>query len=464
MKKEYRNLMTNTDKDVFIPLGPSVLNAMLMSKVSRQKEGFRDDLIHMVEEDLVNLPETDILSQFKNSFVVANGFMEKWGVNYGHSSIKELDHIQMCLENRSRWFTEIIETLHNNQYWSYIEYSLRYNPPKDFVIPTELDANPELRADYIAFCQFAFSQYEKLQKEFQALLAERYPEESDAAIKKLAFENARNVLPLSTKANMGLAVNLRAFCDGLSELMCHEAYSSEIAETAILMKEEGEIVSPGMVRHADATPYLQSYIDDFYRQVELPENEKRKIHLHPVVTVTGEFNINRIQNMRNVGDLSLMTRFSNVPTTFKTVGKDVSLLMSEACHHQFIRHRTFDYLTYMPNVDFGLLLPPELVHDLDHPLAQSIKKTLIAVYDRSCKIYDQLIAAGFTGLAPYVVINANMRRLDFFGNLFAMTRFITLRTEKHAQDEIREIAHHLDDAYREINDLIPGFKVNRQLD
>jgi thymidylate synthase ThyX len=68
------------------------------------------------------------------------------------------------------------------------------------------------------------------------------------------------------------------------------------------------------------------------------------------------------------------------------------------------------------------------------------------------------------GIAPYVVINANMRRLDFFGNLFAMTRFITLRTEKHAQDEIRYIAHRLDDAYQEINDLIPGFKVNRQLD
>ncbi len=464
MEKEYRNLMTNTDKDVFIPLGPSVLNAMLMSKVSRQKEGFRDDLIHMVEEDLVNLPEIDILSQFKNSFVVANGFMEKWGVNYGHSSIKELDHVQMCLENRSRWFTEIIETLHNNQYWSYIEYSLRYNPPKDFVIPQELDEVPELRADYLAFCQYAFAQYEKLQGEFESLLGERYPDESEAAIKKLAFENARNVLPLSTKANMGLAVNLRAFCDGLSELMCHQKYSSEIVETALMMKTEGEVVSPGMVRHADATPYLQSYIDDFYRPVEIPEGEKRKIHLNPVVTVSGSFDTDRIQNMRGIGDLSLMNRFSNVPTTFKAVGKDVSILMSEACHHQFIRHRTFDYLTYLPNVDFGLLLPPELVKDLDHPLAKSIKETLISVYDHSCQIYDQLMEAGFIGLAPYVVINANMRRLDFFGNLFAMTRFITLRTEKHAQDEIRGIANELDAAYKDIDDLIPGFRVNRQLD
>ncbi len=464
MKKEYRNLMTNPDKDVFIPLGPSVLNAMLMSKVSRQKEGFRDDLIHMVEEDLVNLPDEDILSQFKNSFVVANGFMEKWGVNYGHSSIKELDHIQMCLENRSRWFTEIIETLHNNQYWSYIEYSLRYNPPKDFVIPSELDQAPSLREAYLDFCRYAFLQYGKLQDEFQALLAERYPEESESAIKKLAFENARNVLPLSTKANMGLAVNLRAFCDGLSELLCHSNFSSEISETAMLMKEEGEIVSPGMVRHADPTPYLQSYIDEFYQPVEVPTEKKRKIYQHPVVEVTGEFDIQRMKNMRGVGDLNLMTRFSNAPTTFKTIGKDVSLLMSEACHHQFIRHRTFDYLTYLPNVDFGLLLPPELAKDREHPVAKSIEETLIAVYKRSCVVYDQLMDAGLIGVAPYVVINANMRQLDFFGNLFAMTRFITLRTEKHAQDEIRSIAHQLDDAYQEIDTLIPGFHVNRQLD
>lgn len=457
----YSNLMTNDDKDVFIPLVPSVLGAMLMSKVSRQKEGFREDLISLVENDQVSLPEENFLEQFKKSFVVANGFMEKWGVNYGHSSIKELDHLQMCIENKSRWFTELVEALHNNQYWSYIEYSLRYNPPTEYVVPKELDENPTLKNDYIAFCDMCFDVYKDLMVILEEVLAEKYPEEKASAIKKLAFENARNVLPLSVKSNMGLSTNLRAFCDGVSELYAHGSYNSEINETAVAMKEEGEIVSPGMVKHVEPTNYMKAFVENFYKLEEVAAEDKRKVYERPVTTVGPVEKLGAMASYPK-SILSAMTRFDELPRDFSKVGKSITILMSEAGHHQLIRHRALEILPLMPNVDYGLLIPEEIVAIKDRVNGEKAMDLIIDVYNKSCDIYDKFVASDLLALSPYVVINANMRKSTFFGNLQGMARFVTLRTEEHAQDEIRTVANDIGDAYVEFETMYPGLKVNRR--
>ncbi len=101
----------------------------------------------------------------------------------------------------------------------------------------------------------------------------------------MAFENARNVLPLSVKSNMGLSTNLRAFCDGVSELFAHGVYNNEILETATAMKEEGEVVSPGMVKHVQPTAYMQAMVDNFYRVEEVSLEDRRKIYERPVTSV-----------------------------------------------------------------------------------------------------------------------------------------------------------------------------------
>ena len=373
MKKNYSNLMTNNEKDVFIPIVPSVLGAMLMSKVSRQKEGFREDLISLVESDQINLPKENYLEQFKSSFVVANGFMEKWGVNYGHSSIKELDHLQMCIENRSRWFTEIIETLHNNTFWSYIEYSLRYNPPTEYVVPKELYENEGLKDKYINFCEFCFESYMELYKLMEEILKEKYTNLNDGAIKKLAFENARNVLPLSVKSNMGIATNMRAFSDGLSELFAHGRINSEINETAHLMKEEALKVSPGMVKHVEPSEYILAYVNSIYALEEVEDSSKRKIYHSPEVKVMPAESIGKKINL-DQKVLSSMNRFDQLPSDFSRVGKDVEALMSEAGHHQLIRHRALSIKTKFPSVDYGLLIPCEIVEDILNGLPRRVEK------------------------------------------------------------------------------------------
>ncbi len=454
----YENLMTNQDKDVFIPLVPGVLGAMLMSKVSRQKEGFREDLIKMVEGDMLTLPKENYFELFKQSVVVANGFMEKWGVNYGHSSIKELDTLQMCIENKSRWFTEIIETVQANKYMSYIEYSLRYNPPKAYYTPVEFDEYPALKKMYTDFCDEAFAVYGKIDQQFAALFAKRYPDMKANDIKIKAFENARNVLPLSTLANMGMQANLRAFCNALSELFAHQGLNSEIVETAEEMKAEAEKVSVGMVRHVDASDYQKSFVDAYFQREEVAE--PYKVYNSPQVTVSDEI-VGDLSVIERYGDLSLMNRFDELPNAFRTIGKRVEILMSEAGHHQALRHRAFDIHTKMPDVRYGMLMPPELRELDDDGLVAEIRAQIEAVYRKSIDVYEAIHQQGLKALAPYAVINCNIRRMDFLANAFAMAHFVTLRKEAHAQDEIREVAFALDEGFKDIEAKFNGLSFDK---
>lgn len=456
----HTNLFTNEDRDVFIPLVPSVLGAMLMSKVSRQKEGFREDLIKMVGEDMITIPKENMLEQFKNSVVVANGFMEKWGVTFGHSSIKELDTLQMCLEYRSRWFTEILETLSPAKYMSYIEYSLRYNPPKDYYIPKELQENENLLKEYREFCDECFGVYESVYEDFFEIISERYPELGERDRKLKAFENARNVLPLSTLANMGMQSNLRAFCDGVAELFAHEEYNQEISDTARLMKEEGEKYSVGMVKHVQPTEYSKSKVADFYKRREI--KHPHKLYEMPEVRAISGV-IGDVKLLEGYGDLSKLGRFDRLPDQFRSVGKYAVGILSEGAHHQLIRHRAIDFITYLPDVKYGLVMPYEISYKNErnaHPSkrVEDARKKIMQVYEKSCALYEKMVQAGYSGLAPYCVINANARQVKFFGNLFSLTNFITLRKEAHAQDEIRAFAGDLEMEFKEFENLIEAFR------
>lgn len=455
---KHKHIMTNTDKDVFIPLVPTVLGAMLMSKVSRQKEGFREDLIEMLEKDLINLPKENTLDLFKNSYVVANGFMEKWGVNYGHSSIKELDTLQMCIENKSRFFTEILETVQASKYMSYIEYSLRYNPPKSYHIPRELDAKKDFKQKYISYSDECFRVYNEIFEDFLELFKNKYKDMSEKDIKIKAFENARNVLPLSTHANMGMQSNLRAFCDGVSELFSYGDFCTEVSDTAELMKEEAEKVSVGMVKHIDASEYQKTLVKDFFSSFvgQRTNDSKDRVSIKELGGLQGTLDGYSFQ-----GDFSKMNRFDSLPSEFRNIGKWIEVEMSEAGHHQFLRHRAFNYTPPLPNVDYGYLLPYELNSSDDTELTEKIKKKISDIYQKSVVLYKEFESSELAHIAPYLVLNCNIRRFKFFANFFALSHFITLRLEKHAQDEIRDLAFLLDEAFSKYEGDYKGFKFNK---
>ncbi|WP_047150480.1 FAD-dependent thymidylate synthase [Aneurinibacillus tyrosinisolvens] len=460
------NYVTSTEDNVYaIKNVPTEVVGTVFAKVSRSPRSFRDNLFDLIKEDMLHLPDVDMISMFKQSAAHAGGFMKKWGVDYGHSSIKEHAFAQFCIEGVSRWFTEALETVQSAKWLSFTEFSLRYQKPEDFVVPAELENHPELKERYIAFGNRCFEKYEELVPLFFALIKAKNPDMKDGPAEKLAYENARNVLPLATKSNVAITGNARAISDAIAELLSHEGYNQEFVETAEKVRVHTTEVLPSLISHAEATPYLRSYVADLYRRRTHGANSPA-VYNGPFVEVDeapASLPFTSTQEGMALGDFSLMNRFSELPATMRAFGKMVAVTCSEGCHHQVIRHRAFDFSVQLPDTAYGFILPQEMVDAQGTEEAERITAILLGMRDESHELYELFAAAGLLSIAPYVVLNGNARRLPFYANMYGLSHFITLRKEEYAQDEIRSVAGQLERVFTEMEQSLQGFELDRHL-
>lgn len=462
MNKLLANYITSTEDNVYaLKNVPSEVAGTVFAKVSRSPKGFRDNLYDLLKEDMLHLPDIDMISMFKQSAAHAGGFMKKWGVNYGHSSIKEHAFAQFCIEGVSRWFTEALETVQAAKWLSFTEFSLRYQKPEGVVVPKELDEHPELKAEYEAFANECFALYEDLVPLFVSLIKEKNPDQSDSAIEKLAYENARNILPLGTKSNVAVTGNARAISDAIAELLSHEGYNQEFVETANKIKTHTTEVLPSLISHTEATPYLKSFIAQFYERKM--GQEGYPIYNGPFVETDESAQSLPFQPSEDLtlGDLAAMNRFSELPGVMRAYGQKVAVTCSEACHHQMIRHRAFDFQIQLPDPRYGMILPKEAVEAVGRPEGDKVVDILVTMAKRSAELYEKFVEKGLGSVAPYAVLNLNARRLPFYGNMYGLSHFITLRKEEYAQDEIRSVATQLEEIFGDMEKSLTNFKLDR---
>ena len=142
----------------------------------------------------------------------ASDFHERWVLGYGHASVAEHAIVHLAVENVSRL---ACDTLEDNRLASYTEKSSRYQvlERNAFYTPPELDAEPGLRAAYVAACERLFDLYHDLVERTQAYLAAVNPQrdgERDGAyrlrLRRIATDACRFVLPASTLTNVGVTM------------------------------------------------------------------------------------------------------------------------------------------------------------------------------------------------------------------------------------------------------------------
>jgi thymidylate synthase ThyX len=332
------------------------------------------------------------------------------------------------------------------------------------VIPKELDEHPELKEQYITFGKECFKKYEELVPLFFEMIKAKNPDMKDGAAEKLAYENARNVLPLATKSNVAVTGNARAISDAIAEMLSHEGYSQEVVETAQKIRKHTTEVLPSLISHTEATPYLRSYVAEFYER-RVAEPETLPVYSGPFIHVAEDaptLGITRTDDMV-LGDVSKMSRFSELPAIMRAFGKRVAITCSEGCHHQIIRHRAFDFSLQLPDTRYGLIIPQEAVEAAGTLAAERIVDVLLTMRNESHRLYNALVEAGLIGIAPYVVLNANARRLPFYANMYGLAHFVTLRKEEYAQDEVRSVASQLEHIFRDMEQELQGFELDRHL-
>ncbi len=172
----------------------------------------------------------------------------------GHESPIEHASFTFGIEGVSR---SLLAQITRHRIASYSVQSQRYVTEAHFeyVVPPEIDAIPEARAEFLAAMEEDQLHYEKLtallkEKHKNALLQSGKDEKTaDRSAQKMAIEDARFVLPNACDTKMICTFNARSLFNFFSHRCCNRA-QWEIREVAIEMLRLVREVAPNLFRYS----------------------------------------------------------------------------------------------------------------------------------------------------------------------------------------------------------------------
>lgn len=223
-KKILSQYFTDTEDTIFALINlPEVIKGTLFSRYSRTAKDLRRLFIdEFVKEE--NLKSFFKKNKTQNTSLLdierADDFYERILVGYGDDSVAELGGVHVAVEAISMLGTKSIEE--HRLGLSPLEKSTRYvyfdkkidGEYMYFKDPTIMKS--KYKKLYIETNEMLFDAYSKIVRDLQPILKKVYPgDETDTAykfsIRAKACDLARGLLPLSTRTNMGVYGNGRAF-------------------------------------------------------------------------------------------------------------------------------------------------------------------------------------------------------------------------------------------------------------
>ena len=454
--------VSNLDRDVYtISNIPEEVVAVIFAYVSRSPKGFRENIDTVIREQEMGRDR-------------AEKFHEKWVLNYGHASVAEHATVHVGVERVSRLFSSLLECA--NEFLSFTEYSQRYQRPRrgDNYIPQELDSRPVLKKEFEELCDFQYDVYSKLNTELFDFLKTKFPVPEGKeervhfrALEKIAFEDARYALNLSTLTNLGMTANARAIEQTISALLSSRYL--EARKRAEEMKSEVRFSVPTLVKYANENPYivktrealaeLSRGLDDSGkskpengssvtlfdytgRGKENPQAEALREIARGLLFEFSGLSVGEIERHLSENTPELEKIFSiaveelgkhdNPVGIFRSIGYNAEFVLSEAAWHQLLRHRKVNWTVKEPSVCDGVTVPP-------HVAESGTEGLLLEAVGRSGRLYEKLADAGFQDVASYVVTNAHNRRVSGSFDLWEFYHLTNLRMSEGAQWDIKNV-------------------------
>ena len=472
--REMERYVSNLDRDIYtISNIPEEVVAVIFAYVSRSPKSFRENIDTVIREQEMGRDR-------------AEKFHEKWVLNYGHASVAEHATVHIGVERVSRLFSSLLECA--NEFLSFTEYSQRYQRPRkgDNYIPEELDSHPALKREFESLCDFQYEVYSRLNGELFDFLKRKIPipegkEEKPhfRALEKIAFEDARYALNLSTLTNLGMTANARAIEQTISALLSSRYL--EARKRAEEIKSEVRFSVPTLVKYAEETPYIvktREALAEFSRG--LGGSEKSKPENGSSVTLfdyTGKGKENpQAEALKEIargllfefsglsaGDIErhlsentselegifsiaveALGRHDNPAGIFKSVNYNAEFVLSEAAWHQLLRHRKVNWTAKEPSVEQGVTIPP-------HVAESGTEELLLEAVGRSERFYEKLVDAGFHDVASYAVTNAHNRKVSGSFDLWEFYHLTNLRMSASAQWDIRNVVGQLAQSIKEVH-------------
>ncbi|MBC8525945.1 MAG: FAD-dependent thymidylate synthase, partial [Candidatus Cloacimonetes bacterium] len=367
----------------------------------------------------------------------------------GHSSIAEHAVFNFDIIGISRYLTEFVQ---RTRLASFTEKSQRYITLKgDYVLPEEIKNDPKIADEFCSIIEKQNQAYFSLYKS----LKDYYRLKSSTNLTKLkAKEDARYIISLATKTQMGMTINARSI-----ERLLKRLYAipfMEASELADKIYKEVKSVAPSLIRYVKPSRYDENrYLTKFFPKMKnltekcqskllyYTDNCDEKILTALLFRKTGNswgrvrkqvMQMSLPEKKKQILDcLKDIANYDSLPREFEICDFTFQLNISASCFAQLKRHRMSTIIVSDYHPKYGFTIPESIVR---------IGKK--EDFERVIKVTENFyykLAEAYPTIKNYILTNAHHRLVLFKLNLRELCNFSRLREDSNAQWEIRELAH-----------------------
>ncbi len=362
----------------------------------------------------------------------------------GHSSIAEHAVFNFDVMGISRLAVEAVEQF---RLASYTEKSQRYiKLGKDHVLPEEIKGSIH-EGEFLRLLEELTESYEKL---YCAIV-------SSGSDKGVAKEDARYLMPMATTSQLGMTVNARELEYMISRLASHPL--DELRRFSSMLSKIARKKAPSLVKYHGPTEYFGQVARSGYESTLPPaalrhnggdivrlldHTEDGDIMLTasllfatrgiPFRKALDKARSMGAEELRNVicGTMEMMQAHDGVRREFENIRMLFELVVSSSCYAQLKRHRMTTQIVQPYSTFLGVSVP-----------ASVRKAGAIGIFREAVRKSERLyrrLGRFDRHVSEYVLTNAHRRRVLLGISLRELYHFSRLRSDGHAQWEIREIS------------------------
>ncbi len=391
----------------------------------------------------------------------------------GHSSIAEHAVFNIDIIGVSRLLSEELEKA---RLVSFTEKSQRYvKMGQDYLIPEEFKQDKEFLKEYTALINLLFKSYDQIVYKLEPYFLQKYEKElNEDKYKKrdllnFAKEDARYLLPLSTLTQLGMTVNARNL-----ENILRKFFSSniiEFKEFAKIVFSQIENLTPSLIKYISPTDYDTKTYSNIKEKFNLniPEKEKPEVELIDydkdfvdniiagfVVKISNidyasakEFIKKQDPQWKNEvikEAIRYLTKHSSLKREFELSNFRFNILISATAFAQLKRHRMATIIDGEYSPQLGVKIPISIKENkLEDFFMDNIEKVNKLYYKAKEK---------FEKAAAYLLTNAHRKNIILQCNFRELTHITRLRSDSHAQWDIRDISNMMIEEIKKINPFI----------
>lgn len=497
------HFFTNTTDSVYCATDamPTSLWAFLTGGYSRSQLSMRERFLAIFEEmqnecDAGRLPADQVISipalarciaaneiSLNSALASASNFMSKWGVTFGHNSLKDGCTDRFAVEGLSQRATKILESM---KLAAYQEKSTRYLDfsqdtlylPK-VLLDTEFGEEAQIvsdsmMSDYNSVLSHLITYYKQVtsRSEFKTDGA------WERTAKAKAFDSARYLLPLSVRTSVGVTLPSRETERLISTLLAsrHE----ELREIGEKMRTEAIKINPGLIKHVKENRYLERNrnraLEMFAETIDMESDavafdgfgahlmwstpELNLLALASLVQASEGSQYNTATIMRGLSKQTPGFRESVADSAMRGRGEHdewplelavgqlgFDIIMDFGAYRDLQRHRVGMQQRVKPTTRFGYMIPEVL----EQPELAVTKRVYTEAMDRLTEL-NQRVAAVHPWAAEYLTALGHKCRFTYACDLRQWAYLVELRSGPSCHFSYRQIAHQM---ARAVLPLIP---------